>query len=108
MCMTIDLEADELIPIGDLTKKRLGKRVSPATIWRWQLKGVKAGGVTIKLEAVRVAGVWHTTTAAFTEFIAAQTPAANAAHQTEPSERSESTERRLEEVGLGRLRQHDD
>ena len=65
MCMTIDLEADELIPIGDLTKKRLGKRVSPATIWRWRLKGVKAGGITVKLEAVRVAGVWHTTAAAF-------------------------------------------
>ncbi len=100
MCMTIDLEADELIPIGDLTKKRLGKRVSPATIWRWRLKGVKAGGVTVKLEAVRVAGAWHTTAAAFAEFISKQTEAANAVHQMEPSERSESTERRLAEARL--------
>jgi len=100
MCTTIDLEVDDLIPIGDLTKKRLGKRVSPSTIWRWRLKGVKAGGVTIKLEAVRVAGVWHTTKAAFAAFIAAQTTAANAAHQTKPSERSESTERRLAKAGL--------
>ena len=100
MCMTIDLETDELIPIGDLTKKRLGKRVSPATIWRWRLKGVKAGGITIKLEAVRVAGVWHTTTAAFAEFISVQTTAANAAHQMEPTSRSESTQRRLAKAGL--------
>jgi hypothetical protein len=100
MFAAIDLETDDLIPIGDLTKKRLGKRVLPTTIWRWRLKGVKAGGVTIKLEAVRVAGVWHTTTAAFADFIAAQTAAANAAHKTEPSERSESTERRLAKAEL--------
>ena len=100
MSAAIDLETDELIPIGAIIRERLGKKVSPATIWRWRLKGVKAGGVTIKLEAVRVAGVWHTTTAAFAEFISAQTTAANAAHQPEPSGRSDSTERRLAEAGL--------
>lgn len=100
MSATIDLETDELVPIGDLTQKRLGKRVSPATIWRWRLKGVKVGGVTVRLEAVRVAGCWRTTATAFAEFIAAQTAAANAVHEAKPSERSASTARRLEEAGL--------
>jgi len=78
MSATIDLEIDTLIPIGELVKQRLGKRLSDGTKWRWRLKGVKAGGRFIKLECVKVGGVWHTTSEAFIRFIEAQTAAANA------------------------------
>jgi hypothetical protein len=99
MYSTIDLETDDLIPIGQIVRDRLGRRLSPATIWRWRLKGVKAGNQTIRLEAVRVAGIWHTTAAAFAEFIRAQTEAATPTDDP-PSERSDATKRQLEKAGL--------
>ena len=93
---TIDLECDELIPIGELVKERLpGKRLSPATIWRWRLKGVRG----VRLESVLVGGCWCTTRAAFAEFLRAQTAVANAAHK-QGTGRSEDTARDLEAAGL--------
>ena len=96
MTPTIDLEHDELIPVGELVRRRLGKRLSPATLWRWRLKGV--GGV--RLEAVRVGGVWCTTPAAFADFIRRQTAAALSRHDEGDVERSDVTQRRLTAAGL--------
>ncbi len=39
----INVECDELIPVTQLVKDRLGKRISPATRWRWIKKGVGCG-----------------------------------------------------------------
>lgn len=68
----IDLENDKLVPVNELCKLRLGRRMAPATIGRWCRKGTRAG----KLEAVHICGCWHTTVAAFADFIRRQTAAA--------------------------------
>ncbi|MEZ5398001.1 MAG: DUF1580 domain-containing protein [Bryobacterales bacterium] len=74
----IDLERDELVPLAKLIECRLGHRPSPATLWRWRLKGVRIGDKRIRLECVRVGGVWYSTLGAWAAFIAAQTKATTA------------------------------
>lgn len=69
----IDLSADQLLPVNVIVKRRLNKRVSPATIWRWRLRGVN--GAT--LECIKVGNHWCTTDAAFSEFLRAQQPPGN-------------------------------
>lgn len=95
---TIDIAADRLEPVNEIAKRRLGRRLSPATLWRWATKGVVASdGHRVKLETVKVAGSWHTTEAAFTAFLRAQNP------QPDPDDsnaRDPSTERRLRAAGL--------
>jgi hypothetical protein len=61
----IDLENDTLLPVQEHCRRRLGKRVAPATIWRWIRKGAQGS----RLEAVRIAGTWHTTSRAFAAFL---------------------------------------
>lgn len=90
----IDLETDELLPVNRICKTRIGKRMSPATLWRWRLKGVNGA----RLECVRVGASWCTTHEAFSRFLRAQ-------QQCEPLNResadhSESTRRHLEDAGL--------
>jgi len=93
----IDLETDDLVPINELCRRRLGRKVSPATLWRWRLKGIKG----CRLECVYVAGNWCSTTAAFAAFIRQTTEAAaTPAHDAQPAERSAATTRRLKTAGL--------
>lgn len=95
----INLQTDELRPIHKVIRNRIGKRISPATLWRWRLKGVNG----VKLECVRVGG-WYITNTAFAEFLAAQT--ANvlrpelARMDDPPQPRSPEKERRLSEAGV--------
>lgn len=106
MTSSIDLEHDELTPVGTLVEERLGKRPSPATLWRWRLRGVRVRGQTVYLECVRVGGVWCSTPKAFAEFVRAQTEASTAPaagrldRQSTAPTRSEATVRRLETEGL--------
>jgi hypothetical protein len=54
---------------------RLGRPVSPATIWRWCREGVKVPGFGIvRLECVRISGRWITSVEAISRFVARQTP----------------------------------
>jgi hypothetical protein len=99
----IDIRKDDLFATQQVIKESLGHKVAPSTASRWYLKGVNVAGQIIKLEGVRCGGKWLTTHEAFARFIQAQTEAANAAHaltNDEPTERPESTERRLQEAGL--------
>ena len=48
----INLETDKLRPLSYVIRDRIGKRTSPATLWRWRLKGVNG----VRLECVRVGG----------------------------------------------------
>jgi len=99
----IDLQNDELIPVQQVIKERLGHKVAPATAWRWRLKGVKVAGQCFKLECVRCGCNWLTTREAFARFLQAQTEAATAAHDHTVDgtpERSEDTKRRLQSQGL--------
>jgi hypothetical protein len=96
----INLETDELRPLSEVIRARIGRRISPATLWRWRLKGVNG----VRLECVRVGGYWFTTNAAFAEFLAAQTAnvlRSGLALLAEPTPtRSPEKERRLRELGL--------
>lgn len=95
----IDLENDELRPVGDICKKKTGKRPSPQCIWRWRKSGVRG----CKLEAVFLQGTWQTSEAAFAAFIRGQTAnfaGAYAPGTQELATRDEATTRRLEAAGL--------
>jgi len=94
----IDAEHDDLVPIRKLAKQRLGRDISPACQWRWVRKGCRG----VRLEAVQVMGVWHTTTAAFGAFVRGQTANAygNDAPVSVPAERSEATKKKLAAAGL--------
>ena len=96
--MAINLETDDLIPVGTLIKQRLGKRPSPATLWRWRLKGVSG----VKLECVLVGGIWYSTAAAFAQFVRSQTANVQPAplDSDAPAERSDATKRKLAAAGL--------
>ncbi len=94
----IDLEHDELIPVSEICRRVTGKRATPQKTWRWRLKGCRG----VKLEAVLLSGVWHTTSKAFAAFIEGQTRAANMACTVEAGQldRDATTERRLQAAGL--------
>lgn len=96
----IDVEKDDLIPVREMAKKRLGKSISPACQWRWLRKGVRG----VRLEAVQVRNVWHTTPAAFAAFIVGQTAAAYGSDapldSDAPAERSAATSKKLAAAGL--------
>jgi len=86
---------------------RLGRPVSPATIWRWCHEGVKVpGGGIVKLECARLSGRWLTSIEAISRFVAAQTPHGEAeaipAPRT-PTQRqraSQRAEKELARIGI--------
>lgn len=98
----IDLEDDELLSISEACHL-LPRRPSPSTLWRWRVHGVAAGGKRVFLQCVKVGSTWCTTRRAFAEFVREQTEAAlgqSPFGDDSPSERPESTERRLDERSL--------
>ena len=100
--MSIDLDHDELVTLGEACRL-LPRRRSPATLWRWRTSGVLVNGRRIRLECVRVGGQWHTTRAAFSEFLRTQTDAALPSSSTDdeqPDGRSEAVEQKLKDAGL--------
>lgn len=96
----IDVHADRLRPVNEIAQERLGKRLSPATQWRWIQQG-NAGG---RLEAVYVGATWMTTPEAFGDFLqrmtAAKLRAPIADDNDPPAERPEATSRALQQRGL--------
>lgn len=97
--MPINLHHDELLTLGEACRL-LPRKPSPATLWRWRTKGILIGKQRIKLECVRVGGQWCTTADAMAEFLQRQTKAALEVESNQPSTRSDSTVRRLQESGL--------
>jgi hypothetical protein len=92
----IDPEHDDLIPARTLAKKRLGRDVSPACLWRWIRKGARG----TKLECVQIMGVWCTTEAAWGAFVTGQTRAALGASRVAPGPRTAEKAARLRAAGL--------
>jgi len=92
--------AEQLQPLLPLLERTLGHRPSPATVWRWCRKGVKAGDDRVTLRATRIGGKLYATVEDVQRFIAAQNPPA--VHDDEPPDlgRSVETTRRLESAGL--------
>ena len=94
----INLETDDLRPVNDFVRARFGKRVSPATLWRWHAKGVNS----VRLEVVKFGGCWMTTAAAFAEFVRRQTENCSPAPMDSdaPAERSDAKLKKLAAAGL--------
>lgn len=87
----------KLQPLRKLLAEILGTALSPATIWRWTSKGVKAGESRVKLHAVRVGVKLYSTREDVQRFIAEQNPAPA---EPEQAERSPAMQRQLERAGL--------
>ena len=96
--MAINLETDDLIPVGQLLKQRLGTRKSPATVWRHRLKGINGA----RLECVLCGGCWMTTVGAFAEWVRQQTANCQSAPlgNDAPAERTAATTKKLAAAGL--------
>ena len=96
--LLIDLEKDKLEKVAQIYFRLTGKRLNPQKLWRWRLKGCRG----VKLEAVLLEGVWHTTAKAFAAFVRGQTEAANDACHADvrSTDRDSVTERRLRKAGL--------
>lgn len=74
-----DLTSETLLSLAQAARRfppyRLGRPVSPATIWRWCRRGVQVPGVgTVYLESLRLSGRWLTSVQAISRFAARQTP----------------------------------
>ena len=81
----IDVQSESLIAFRNVPKwcqEKLGNRVSPSTVHRWRLRGVR--GVT--LESILVGGVRHTSVQALGRFFAASTAAADGTANTDHSD----------------------
>ena len=97
----IDVEHDDIRPVYEIAKARLGKRPSPGQVWRWRVQGSHGA----LLECVQISGCWCTTAAAFAQFILQQTANATAKCRaagvdSAPSLRDERTTRKLQAAGL--------
>ncbi len=96
--MDINLQSDILLTLSDACR-RFPHRPSPATLWRWRVKGVHG----VRLECVRVGSRWCTTQQAVERFLMHQTEAVMARHCQEPEpspDRDPAQERRLRQAGL--------
>ena len=96
--MAINLEMDVLVPVSELVRQKLGKRISPATLWRWRLKGINGA----RLECVLCGGRWLSTSSSFAEFLRVQTANVQPAliDAPAPTERSAATTKKLAAAGL--------
>ena len=94
----INIETDALVPLGELAQQRLGKRPSPATLWRWRLRGVNGA----RLAVVKSGGCWMTTHKAFGDFLQQQTANCQPTplDSDAPTERSAATTAKLSAAGL--------
>ena len=94
----IDATTDNLLPVADVIRQRLGRRVGPTTRWRWQTKGINGA----RLECIRCGGRWMTTHVAFGEFLRVQTANCQPAPlgTDAPAERTPATQKKLAAAGL--------
>ncbi|UBM33762.1 DUF1580 domain-containing protein [Bremerella sp. TYQ1] len=64
--MTDLLQNGDLLPVASVAEQITGQRPSRPTVWRWLRNGVSGG---VRLQAVPIYGKWHTTNAAFRDFL---------------------------------------
>lgn len=102
---------EQLISIAEASRKFPNHRgvgtIRTTTIWRWINRGIRLpDGSILKLEALRVAGRWLTSTEAVTRFIERQNPSLVTSEPAKPSpkkpkrsSRAEAAAKRLEQMG---------
>lgn len=85
--MAIDLEADRLLTLTEVTRlpvfarRRNGRPLNIATVWRWHQHGVRG----VRLETIVAGGQRMTSVEAVGEFVRALTAAADARTGKQPS-----------------------
>jgi hypothetical protein len=92
---------DDLELAAELLKKKLGHKISPATLWRWHKKGCRG----VRLPCKKVGGFLYTTPACVAAFIMGQNPETGPAAVENPEANMPPTRpvdraRKLEEAGL--------
>ena len=97
--MPIDPTCDTLISLCEAARQFLPDPPGPATLWRWQGRGLKVAGDRVRLETVKVGHTRYTTADAFRRFVAAINPPAPPTAQ-ERRERDARVDARLESAGL--------
>ncbi len=91
--MAIDLNVEQLITLSEACRL-LPSPPSPATAWRWRVKGCN----NARLECLKIGKRWYTSKESVARFIAAQNRPTRAAEATQ--ERATTTEDRLRAAGL--------
>jgi len=87
-------ESEELRPVGAVVAERIGRRLSPASLWRWHTKGLRNGA---RLRVARIGKAVFTCPRWLDQFIAEQ----NAGQfPTAPPAVPNPTEAELREAGL--------
>lgn len=86
-CAAINVNSEHVVTLSQLAKglpeRRKARPVHPSTIQRWRHPGVKG----VRLECVRIGGVWHTSLEAFQRFcdkLTALGPACDAPSADQP------------------------
>ena len=107
--MTVIPPSDDLLTLADIARRipgaRGARRLHPATITRWILKGAKAtDGTVVRLRATRVGHRWLVRAAHLDEFFAALAPAAGAPPATPPV-RTPAARQRASELANSMLKQ---
>lgn len=74
--MAIDPLTEKLRSFAEAARRlpalRVGKPVSPSTVWRWTTRGVRArNGSLVRLEAIKVGGTCCTSDEALQRFVRA-------------------------------------
>lgn len=64
--MMINIEREQLMALGE-AGRLLGWQPSPATLWRWRVKGVR----NVRLDCIRIGGRWLTSREAILRFVKA-------------------------------------
>lgn len=77
--MDPNVSSSAFLPVADALAKRLPKRPSPETIWRWRTRGVNG----VKLKAKRCGRCWMTTLDNVDEFIREQNKPAELSPETD-------------------------
>jgi hypothetical protein len=111
--LATQLLAEDPIGFADLARRIRSRRrdgsVTSQCCWRWHTRGVRlADGRTVRLEAVRCAGRYLTSLAAYARFVAAQNDEPGEANPLPAPARSASKRQRedavaaelLEKVGI--------
>lgn len=85
---------EELRPLGAVVAERIGRRLSPATVWRWHTKGLKNGA---RLRVARIGKGLFCCPRWLDEFIEQQNPGQAVAA---PPAIANPTENELRQAGL--------
>ena len=103
----LDLNNEPLIPFVEaakqLPRRRAGRATHASTIHRWRIRGLRG----VRLEAVRIGGIWHTSIAALHRFfkrrslVESEPEVEGQSTGSSTMDRDKQTEDELDALGLG-------